>query len=44
MIAILDQIFAVSPAVRYAVLYQGGELASRQREDLTAASASETDR
>jgi hypothetical protein len=41
---IMDRIFAVSPAVRYVALYRGGKLASRQRQDLTAASAFESDR
>lgn len=40
---LLDAVFAVSPAVRYVALYQEGRLTSRQRSDLVAASASESD-
>ena len=40
----IDQIFAVSPAVRYVALYRGGALESRQRGDVSGASASESDR
>jgi hypothetical protein len=40
----IDQIFAVSPAVRYVALYRRGELVSRQRGGLADASASESDR
>jgi hypothetical protein len=41
---IVDQIFALSPAVRYVALYRAGELVSRQRDSLLGASASESDR
>jgi hypothetical protein len=40
----IDQIFAVSTAVRYVALYRKGELVSRQRGGLSDASASESDR
>jgi hypothetical protein len=40
----IDQIFAVSAAVRYVALYRGGELSSSQRSDLASASASDSDR
>ena len=40
---IIDRIFAVSPTVRYVALYRGGTLTSQQRQDLSAASASESD-
>ena len=42
--SVIDRIFAVSPAVRYVALYRDGALASRQRGDLTGASASDSDR
>jgi hypothetical protein len=38
-----DQIFAMSPAVRYVALYRGGELTSHQRSGVAGASASESD-
>ena len=41
---ITDQIFALSPAVRYVALYRGGKLSSSQREKVSGASASESDR
>src|SRR5271155_3791957 len=41
---VIDQIFAVSPAVRYAALYRGQRLVSRQRTEISEASASESDR
>jgi len=41
---LLDAVFAVSPAIRYIALYQEGQLSSRQRPDLVAASASESDK
>jgi hypothetical protein len=44
MNAAMEQIFALSPEVRYVALYRGGELNSRQRGDVTGASASESDR
>jgi len=34
----------VSDAVRYVALYRGGKLSSRQRLDISGASASESDR
>jgi hypothetical protein len=40
----LDQIFAITPAIRYAALYQQGNLTSRQSTALSSASASESDR
>src|SRR6201996_3324519 len=40
----IDQILAVSPAVRYVALYRGGRLTSRQRSAVSDASASESDR
>jgi hypothetical protein len=40
----IDQILAVSPAVRYVALYRGGGLTSRQRSEVSDASASESDR
>ena len=40
----IDQILAVSPAMRYVALYRGGQLSSRQRSEVSAASASESDR
>jgi hypothetical protein len=40
----IDQILAVSPAVRYVALYRGGRLTSRQRSAASDASASESDR
>lgn len=42
--AIMDAIFALSPAVRYVALYREGQLRSRQRGGLSGASASESDR
>lgn len=44
IVTLLDAVFAVSPAVRYVALYQEGQLTSRQRSDLVAASASESDK
>jgi hypothetical protein len=40
----IDQIFAVSGAVRYVALYRGGELVSRQRGGISDASSAESDR
>src|SRR5271155_2699242 len=40
----IDEILAVSPAVRYVALYRGGRLTSRQRSAVSDASASESDR
>jgi hypothetical protein len=40
----INQIFAVSNAIRYVALYRSGELTSRQRSELSGASASESDR
>jgi hypothetical protein len=40
----IDQIFAVTPTIRYVALYQQGNLTSRQRSALSNASASESDR
>ena len=42
--AILDKIFEVSKFVRYAALYRGDNLVSRQREAVAGASANESDR
>lgn len=41
---LIDRIFAVTPAIRYAALYRKGDLTSRQRDGLAGASASESDR
>jgi hypothetical protein len=41
---VTDQIFALSPAVRYVALYRGGKLSSSQRTEVSEASASESDR
>jgi hypothetical protein len=41
---VTDQIFALSPAVRYVVLYRGGKLTSHQRSDLAGVSGSDSDR
>jgi hypothetical protein len=43
-VSLIDDVFALSPAVRYVALYTDGHLASRQREGLTAASAGESDK
>lgn len=40
----LDAIFALSHAIRYVAVLSGGTLASRQRDGLLDASASESDR
>jgi len=40
----LDEVFAVSPSVRYVALYHKGRLTSRQREGLAGASESESDK
>lgn len=42
--AMIDAVFAASPAVRYVAVYRGGRLESRQREGLVGASASESDK
>jgi hypothetical protein len=41
---IIERIFAVAPAIRYVALYRDGKLASRQRDNVAGASASESDR
>jgi hypothetical protein len=41
---LLDQIFAVSPAIRYVALYRAGRLTSGQRGDVHSASAAESDK
>jgi hypothetical protein len=41
---VTEQIFALSPAIRYVALYRAGQLTSQQRSDLASASASESDR
>ncbi len=41
---LIDEVFAVSPAVRYVALYRNGRLESRQRSGLEGASASESDK
>ncbi|MBA3667070.1 MAG: hypothetical protein H0W65_05040 [Sphingomonas sp.] len=41
---LIDQIFAVSSAIRYVALYRGGSLSSAVKEDLNAASSSESDK
>jgi hypothetical protein len=43
-VSVIEQIFAVSPAVRYVALYRNGELTSRQRAGAEGASSSESDR
>lgn len=43
-VTIFDQLFALSPDVRYVALYRSGELTSQQRGNVIGASASETDR
>ncbi len=40
----IDQIFSLSPAVRYVALYRAGTLVSRQSGNAMGASSSETDR
>jgi hypothetical protein len=40
----IDRIFAVSSAVRYVALYREGQLATRQRTNVSGASGSESDR
>lgn len=44
MSTILDDVFAVSPAIRYVALYVDGKLESRARTGLANASASESDK
>lgn len=44
MSALLDDVFAVSPAIRYVAVYVNGRLESRARENLANASASESDK
>ncbi|MEW5800356.1 MAG: hypothetical protein AB1728_15260 [Bacteroidota bacterium] len=41
---LIDQIFSVSPAIRYVAVYRAGQLESRQRMGLSGASASESDK
>jgi hypothetical protein len=41
---LIDRIFEVSGAIRYVALYRKGELASRQRSEVTGASAAESDK
>jgi hypothetical protein len=41
---LMDQIFAVAPAIRYVALYRKGQLTTRQRDGLAGASTSESDR
>ena len=41
---LVDRIFAVSPAIRYVALYRKGHLTCRQRDGLSGASSSESDR
>ncbi len=40
----VDEVFAVSPDVRYVAVYRGGALRSRQRPGIANASAGESDR
>jgi hypothetical protein len=42
--SIIEQMFAVSPAIRYVALYRNGDLISRQRAGAKGASSSESDR
>lgn len=41
---ILDRIFSMSSAVRYAAIYRNGELTSRQHDNVGGASSSESDK
>ena len=41
---IADKVFALSASIRYVALYQSGRLDSRQRDSITAASSSESDK
>jgi hypothetical protein len=41
---ILQHIFDVTPSIRYAALYRAGKLTSRKRDNVTNASASESDK
>ena len=41
---LVDRLFAASPSVRYVAVYRNGSLEVRQRPDLSAASAAESDR
>jgi hypothetical protein len=43
-VALIEAVFAVSPAVRYVAIYRNGHLESRQRPGIAAASASESDK
>jgi hypothetical protein len=43
-VPLFEAVFAVSEAVRYVALYQGGALHSRQRPGIAAASAGESDK
>src|SRR5215470_11356957 len=40
----IDQIFAVTPAVRYVAIYHKGRLSSRQRTEVLGASEAESDK
>ena len=42
--SLIDAVLAVSPAIRYVALYQGGRLDSRQRPGIVAPSTGESDK
>ena len=42
--AMMDAVFAASPAVRYVAVYRAGKLESRQRSGIAGASAGESDK
>ncbi len=44
MPSLLDDLFAVSPEVRYVALYRAGKLETRERAGLAHASSSESDK
>lgn len=44
MHATIQRVLAISPAVRYVAVYQGGELSSAACPDLAGASSSESDK
>lgn len=41
---LIQEIFSISEAIRYVAVYQNGELAKRQKENITNASQSESDK
>jgi hypothetical protein len=42
--ALIQEIFGISDAIRYVAVYQNGELAMRQRENISQPSAGESDK